>query len=275
MEQSVIVGPRCRECRTPMPVGARQCRNPKCRQWNVLRPMKMDDSTVRMSQVTTSRVERVVTGLVDSVFGGGIAKTSVNLLAGDPGAGKTTLCLQLADIFLEQFVGRDVLYIANEQSDKELGDTGARLLVKNQDRILIVKAMGGVQHDIGDLLLFYKPCLVVLDSITKWAGEDMSLAVTIVQRMKDYCVKLDCPAIVVNQVTKEGDHAGLKQLEHAVDMAAMFETLRDVLGDDGKPVPPKLCPRQLLSSKNRFGPAPEEQFFTMTETGLVATTLDE
>jgi len=260
-------------CKTPMPAGLRQCPNKKCRAWNVTRTLQADDSTVLMSEVSVSKVVRIKTGLVDPVFGGGIANTSVNLLAGGPGAGKTTLCLQLCDLILEQFPGKEALYIANEQSDVEIGDTGSRLLLKHADRIRIVKAMGGVTHDIGDLLVFYKPCFTVLDSITKWAGEDMALAVVIAQRIKDYCVALGAPALIINQVTKDGDHAGLKQLEHAVDMAAMLETMRDIVNDDGSAIAAKDAPRQLLSSKNRFGPAPEEQFFAMTETGLVESRL--
>lgn len=262
---------KCRDCSYTLPRGARQCVNPKCRTWNVDRGiLKMDDSTVLMSDAKGSvKTDRIVTGLVDAVFGGGIARTSVNLLAGDPGAGKTTLALQLSDIVLAQFPDKEVLYIANEQSDEEIADTGGRLLLEHKSRIRIVKAMGGVTHDIGDLLLFYKPCFTILDSITKWAGEDMSLAVIIVQRLKDYCVRLNAPCLVINQITKDGDHAGLKQLEHAVDMAAMFETLIDMLDEDGKPIAPKDAPRRLMSSKNRFGPAPEEQYYQMTENGLI------
>jgi DNA repair protein RadA/Sms len=255
-----------------MPPGMKQCRNPKCRAWNVARPIQLDDSTVLMSETTASKVRRIPSNLVDSVFGGGIACTSVNLLAGEPGAGKTTLSLQLCDILIAHyFRTKEALYIANEQSAEEIAETGGRLALENADKIRIVKAMGGVTHDIGDLLVHYKPCLLILDSITKWAGEDMSLAVVIAQRIKDYCVKLECPCIIVNQVTKDGDHAGLKQLEHAVDMAAMFDVLIDAVDETGEPLPPKLAPRRLASSKNRFGPAPEEQYYTMTATGLVET----
>jgi DNA repair protein RadA/Sms len=259
-----------------MPAGMKQCRNSKCRAWNVTRPIQLDDSTVLLSEVTASKVRRIPTGIVDSVFGSGIACTSVNLLAGEPGAGKTTLSLQLCNIIVSHYHrGKEALYIANEQAAEEIGETAERLRLANRDKIRIVKAMGGVTHDIGDLLIHYKPCFLVLDSITKWAGEDMSLAVVIAQRIKDYAVKLECPCIVVNQVTKDGDHAGLKQLEHAVDMAAMFDILIDTVDQDGQPVPLKLAPRRLMSSKNRFGVAPEEQFFMMTETGLENTILTE
>lgn len=255
-----------------MPPGMKQCRNPKCRAWNIAKPIQLDDSTVLMSETTTNKVRRIPTDLVDLVFGGGIACTSVNLIAGDPGGGKTTLSLQLCDKLIAHYgQTREALYIANEQSAEEIAETGERLKLAHRGKIRIVKAMGGVTHDIGDLLIHYKPCLAILDSITKWAGEDMAAAVVIAQRIKDYAVKLECPCIIVNQVTKDGDHAGLKQLEHAVDMAAMFDTLLDAIDESGNVVPAKLAPRRLTTSKNRFGPAPEEQFFTMTETGLVET----
>lgn len=263
-----VLLPRCRECKFPLPPGAKRCVNRKCRAWNIAKRTQLDDSTVLMSQVSASKVVRIQTGLVDKVFGGGIAKTSVNLLAGDPGAGKTTLCLQLSELFLFEFLDREVLYIANEQAPEEIAETASRLKLMNQDRIRIVRAMGGVTHDIGDLMIGYKPCLILLDSITKWVGEDMAAAVILAQRIKDYSVKLEAPTIIVNQVTKDGDHAGRKQLEHAVDMAAMFETMLDVLDDEGNPIAPKDAPRRLQSSKNRFGPAPEEQFYKMTATGL-------
>jgi DNA repair protein RadA/Sms len=270
MSAAVIHIARCRDCQSPMMAGMKQCRNPKCRAWNVSRPIQLDDSTVLLSEVKSSKVRRIPTGLVDAVFGSGIACTSVNLLAGEPGAGKTTLSLMLCNIVIAHYQRtREALYIANEQAAEEIAETAERLQLENRDKIRIVKAMGGVTHDIGDLLIHYKPCFTILDSITKWAGEDMSLAVVIAQRIKDYAVKLECPCIIVNQVTKDGDHAGLKQLEHAVDMAAMFDILVDSLDENGEPIPPKLSPRRLWSSKNRFGVAPEEQIYMMTETGLV------
>lgn len=262
-------GKKCRECGHALLQGMAQCKNPKCRAWNIGTSIKVDDSTILMSDGTSESVERIPTGLVDLVFGGGVARTSVNLLAGEPGAGKTTLSLQLCDILTDYFPDREALYIANEQSHTEIIETGVRLLLKNRKRIRIVKAMGGVTHDIGDLLVHYKPCLTILDSITKWAGEDMALAVLIAQRIKDYCVLLDSPAILVNQVTKGGDHSGLEKLQHAVDMTAMFDIMVGSFDEKGNPIPPAKSPRRLMSSKNRFGPAPEEQFFQMTKEGLI------
>jgi DNA repair protein RadA/Sms len=225
--------------------------------WNVASTVSMEDSTVLLSDAKLSVVERVHTGIVDHCFGGGIARTSVALLGGDPGAGKTTLCLQLSDVFAG-FFKSEVLYIANEQHAPELKETAKRLELKNAHLIRIVKAMGGISHDIGSLLLHYKPCLTILDSVTKWSGEDMNEAVTICQRLKDYTVRLNSPTIVINQVTKSGDHSGLNKMQHAVDSTMLFEVLGENPDD----------PRRLHVRKNRSGPAPVSQFYEMTTLGL-------
>jgi DNA repair protein RadA/Sms len=229
--------------------------------WNVAsaKGMSMEDCIQPLGGKDAVPVERVLTGVVDKCFGGGkgIAKTAVILLAGDPGAGKTTLCLQLSDLFAGIFDNK-VLYIANEQHYSELNDTAVRLELKHMPLIHVVKAMGGVQHDIGEMLLRYKPCLTILDSVTKWSGEDANEAVTICQRFKDYTVRLNAPTIVINQVTKSGDHAGLNKMKHAVDCTAMFEILGDRPTD----------PRRLHIEKNRNGPAPISQYFEMVEHGV-------
>lgn len=258
----------------------KRCTNPKCRAWNVVASTgNIDDSTVLLgSGLKSVELPRYKTGLVDKIFGGGIVTTSVCLMGGEPGAGKTTLALQLSNVVCE-LTKRETLYIANEQSSTEIEDTANRLDLKHASPdsrlIRIVKAMGGITHDIGTLLVYYKPSLVILDSLTKWVGEDLALAVVVLYRLKDYAVKLECPIIVINQVTKDGDQAGRKQLEHAVDMTCMFDILEGEIDEEGKPIPKPLSPRRLMSEKNRFGPAPEEQFFQMLATGLVPVELRE
>jgi len=225
--------------------------------WNVAASVSMEDSTVLLSDAKLLKVERIHTGIVDHCFGGGVARTSVALLGGDPGAGKTTLCLQLSDIFAGIFK-REVLYIANEQHAPELKETAERLELKNNNLIRIVKAMGGVTHDIGTLLLHYAPCLTILDSVTKWTGEDLNEAVVICLRLKDYSIRLNAPTIVINQVTKSGDHSGLNKMQHGVDSTMLFETLGENPED----------PRRLHVRKNRQGPAPVSQYYEMTGLGL-------
>lgn len=256
----------CRHCGKPLPDGRYKCVNPRCNMWNVASSVSMTDSIQPLGGKEAKPVERVLTGIVDKAFGGGkgIAKTAVLLLGGDPGAGKTTLCMQLSDIFAGIFNNK-VLYIANEQHYNELNDTAVRLELKHSELIYIVKAMGGIQHDIGAMLLHYKPCLTILDSVTKWSGEDMNEAVVICQRLKDYTVRLNSPTIVINQVTKSGDHSGLNKMQHAVDCTALFEILGENPDD----------PRRLCIRKNRNGPAPISQYFEMIETGVFEISEDE
>lgn len=262
---------KCCSCGQLLPEGKYRCVNPKCRMWNTAGTgRRFEDDTILLSDAKLAEVERVSTGVVDSCFGGdetggmGIVRTSTTLLGGDPGAGKTTLCLQLSDIFAGKFQ-QETLYIANEQDPAEIKTTGGRLRLKNMRLIRIVKAMGGVQADIGAYLLRYKPCLVILDSVTKWSGEDMNLAVTICQRLKDYTVRLNAPSIIVNQVTKSGDHAGLNKMQHAVDATMLFEVWGENPND----------PRRLHVRKNRFGPAPVSQYFEMTGVGLFEISEEE
>lgn len=252
---------KCSSCGYNLPDGKLRCINPKCRMWNVGARTSFDDNTVIMSDAKLAEVERIETGLVDFCFGGGITRTSITLLGGDPGSGKTTLCLQLADFFAGKY-GKEALYIANEQDATELKTTGARLCLKHMPLIRIVKAMGGVSADIGAYLLHYKPCFIVLDSVTKWAGEDANVAVVICQRLKDYTVRLNAPTLVINQVTKGGEHAGLNKMQHAVDTTMLFEVWGENPND----------PRRLHVRKNRFGPAPVSQYYEMTQTGLFEIT---
>jgi DNA repair protein RadA/Sms len=239
----------CSFCHTLLPKDMLRC--PSCKHWHLPASTIDDEETVLLSDARLGTIERLQTGIVDSVFGGGIARTSVNLIAGAPGAGKTTLFLQLADTFSEH-LQREVLFIANEQEAAELKTTAQRICIKNLARIRIVKAMGGLRRDLGDMLLQYKPCVIILDSLTKLVGEDINLAVTVAERLKSYTVELNAPSLVVNQINKEGDHAGLQKLQHAVDATFMLEK-DDVDGS-----------RFFYSTKNRFGESPKGIELVMT-----------
>jgi predicted ATP-dependent serine protease len=227
---------------------------PKCKMLNL--PTDSADGkpeSILLSEVkNTEELKRINVGIFNKMFGGGLAETSVNLIAGPPGAGKTSLFLMMCDLVLEQISTGEALYIANEQSDKELEMYAKRLGIERLNRIRILDAMGGFRRDLGLILLEHKPKLVILDSLTKMVSEDApDEAVLIVQRLKEYSVVLKTPILIVNQVTKSGDHAGLNKVLHAGD-SLLFLDKDDHTGR-----------RELYSQKNRFGEAPISQFLWM------------
>lgn len=238
-------------CGATVPQDKSRC--PKCKTWHIpdLVPGGDDEETVLLSDARVSQIVRLTTGMLDEVFGGGLAETSVNLVAGPPGAGKTTLFLQLASI-CASLRNREVLYIANEQTPDEIKTTAERIQIPNIRMIRVVKAMGGLKSPLGDLIMRYKPCLMILDSLTKLTGDDPNLAIRVCEALKTYTVELKAPSLIVNQINKDGDHAGLMKIQHAVD-ATYFLEKDDTTGD-----------RFFYSTKNRFGESPKAIELLMT-----------
>jgi DNA repair protein RadA/Sms len=238
---------QCQYCRKPLSRVPGQYQCPHCRMMNIPQTSAEDPEVSRLSDATSDKpVERIDVGFLNPIFGGGIAKTSVNMIAGQPGAGKTTLFLQTADFILTQNpTFTDVLYIANEQSKEELMNVYAtRLGIKNSHRILVYNAMGGLRRPIDEILSQYKPSLAILDSLTKLVGEDLVLGAEFTMLFKEHTARQAIPTLIVNQVNKSGDHAGLNKMLHAGDSILHLEC-DEVTGQ-----------RVLYSTKNRFGPAP-------------------
>jgi DNA repair protein RadA/Sms len=243
MSSSAISTYTCKLCQAQVPSDKSRC--PKCKNWHL--PDKNassdDEETVLLSDAKLAQIERYKTGMLDEVFGGGLARTSVSLVAGPPGAGKTTLFLQLADAIID-ITDREAMFIANEQGPEEIKETARRIKIKNMGRIRVVKAMGGLKSDLGGLIMQYKPGLMILDSLTKLTGDDPNLGLLVCERLKSYTVELKAPSLIVNQINKDGDHAGIMKLQHAVDATYFLE--KD--DSDGE--------RFFCSTKNRFGESP-------------------
>jgi predicted ATP-dependent serine protease len=256
-----VKGRVCRECRGPMPKDPHLMRCPMCGYHNAP-DVDLRKRITRLSEAKASTIVRYDVGVFNRIFGGGIATTSVNLIAGPPGAGKSTLFLTLCDMILDAYTdAKDVaLFIGNEQPPDELKFYAERLGIKHADRIVILDGIGGLEFpEITSAINEFKPKLIILDSLTKLvtqAGGGDDLGVLVVSHFKELSTRLNVPSLIVNQVTKGGQHAGFNNTLH--EGGALFYLDKDdVTGE-----------RLLYAEKNRFGPAPQEVHLRMIEPGL-------
>lgn len=202
---------------------------------------------------------RLVTGIdeADLVFGGGIVAGSMNLLAGEPGIGKSTLLLQLASAVA---AARPVLYISGEESAHQVSLRAARLhIAKNQLQL----ATSTSTDDIAATILGGNYDLVVVDSIQTIATSAVPTAPGTVSQITNSTIAIMQAAkqsgtavILVGHVTKEGAIAGPKVLEHVVDVVLQLEG--DRYGGF----------KVLRAVKNRFGSTSEAGIFEMVGEGM-------
>ena len=199
-------------------------------------------------------------GEFDRVLGGGLVPGSATLIGGDPGIGKSTLLLQAAAAVSKQ--GGKVIYVSGEEALAQLRMRASRLDLADADVQLasetnvadIIKTL----EKQGDL------ALVVIDSIqTMWspaieaAPGTVSQVRVASQELIHFAKNSDAPLVLVGHVTKDGQIAGPRVLEHMVDTVVYFE------GDRGDQF------RILRAIKNRFGPAHEMGVFEMQGAGLM------
>ncbi len=204
---------------------------------------------------------RVKTGIAefDRVTGGGLVHGSTLLVGGDPGIGKSTLLLQAAAALAK--AGRQVVYISGEEAVAQVRLRAARLGLA--DAPVRIAAETSVEDILATLLAGPTPTLVILDSIqTLWtvAADSAPGTVTQVrasaQALIRYAKETGAAIIFVGHVTKDGQIAGPRVVEHMVDGVLYFE------GEGGHAF------RILRGVKNRFGPTDEIGVFEMTGSGL-------
>ncbi len=217
-----------------------------------LQAQTVDASTARDQQRLVSGIDEA-----DLVFGGGIVAGSMNLLAGEPGIGKSTLLLQLA---YEVSKRTSVLYVSGEESAHQVGLRAARLGVEQQTLQLATSTSA---DDIVATILSGAYKLVVIDSIQTIATAAVPTAPGTVSQITNSTVAIMQAAkqtgtavILVGHVTKEGTIAGPKVLEHVVDVVLQLEG--DRYGGF----------KVLRAIKNRFGSTSEAGIFEMVEQGL-------
>jgi DNA repair protein RadA/Sms len=214
---------------------------------------------VRLADVPHAAVGRIASGFgeFDALLGGGIVPGSLVLLGGPPGAGKSTLLLQLATHLADS--SGPVVYVCGEESAAQTKLRAARL--KASDELLLYPETD--LRAILDALERVRPRAVIVDSIQTMALPDVDSAAGSVTQVRECAAALmqfakstDCATFIVGHVTKDGNIAGPRLLEHLVDTVLYFE------GDNGADH------RIVRAHKNRFGSADEICVFAMDERGL-------
>jgi DNA repair protein RadA/Sms len=194
----------------------------------------------------------------DRVCGGGIVPGSALLIGGDPGIGKSTLLLQAAAALAK--TGAKVAYVSGEEAIDQIRSRAKRLGLDDTQVMLATEtALGPVL----DALKREKPDFVVIDSIqTLWSDALAAAPGTVsqvracAQELTRFAKKRGCAVVLVGHVTKDGQIAGPRVIEHMVDSVLYFE------GERGHQF------RILRAVKNRFGPTDEIGVFEMSDAGL-------
>ena len=255
---------------------------PQCGEFNsmievvVAEPSKRDE---RRSVTTTSRPLKLseIEGDADArlnlpieefarVLGGGIVPGSVVLVGGDPGIGKSTLLLQLANIMAE--TARSVLYVSGEESARQIKMRALRLASSEESKQKLSENLYLLTETNLDALLTHvdavNPKVLIIDSIQTIYSGDISSAAGSVSQVRECAQRLTSVAkgsnmavFLIGHVTKEGAIAGPRVLEHIVDTVLYLE------GDRYQSY------RLLRGVKNRFGTTMEVGVFEMRGAGMV------
>ena len=251
---------------------------PTCNSWNTLEEVVVESKSMqtrvrqaskkpikKLLDVVSNKSDRIVTGIneFDRVMGGGIVKDSISIITARPGAGKSTLLLQISDAIAQK--GYKVIYASGEESDSQIKNRADRILDKIHENIWVVQETS--LDNVLDAVEEINPDMLIVDSIQTFTMEaslparagsptqTMECANALLQIAKNE--KSPRAVIVVGQMTKNDELAGLRALEHLVDTVLIIED------DNDEEL------RVLVSSKNRFGSI-ENGFFQMCEKGVIS-----
>jgi DNA repair protein RadA/Sms len=194
------------------------------------------------------------------VYSAGWVNNATFLLAGAPGAGKSTLALQVLDAICEA-TKRECLYIGMEEAKEQIEARASRTLLPNGHMIRLYPL--GNTADIGATIMARKPAAFVVDSIPGLMGDDLQGAVAMCTQLKAICVLINAPCMIIDHATKDDDIAGLRALQHAVDGTATLFPVEDEARKKDDWI------RELTMLKNRDGRAFITSEFEMTPTGLI------
>lgn len=248
----------------------------ECGEWNSLveeRPRRSrkgsggngfrlrDVEAVAYAEIESQDDVRVSSGVTefDRVLGGGIVPGTLVLIGGDPGIGKSTLLLQVADHLSRG--ESSVLYVSGEESERQIKLRGERLQIDAQKLYLLPETnLENIFHEVDRL----NPGVIIVDSIQTVFSANMESAPGSVSQVREVAHQFlllaknrTIPVFLIGHITKDGSIAGPKALEHIVDTVLYFEGERHHNH------------RIVRATKNRFGAANEVGIFEMTASGLV------
>jgi len=271
----------CTDCGTEHGQWQGQCAS--CKAWNTLSQINLGSSSSSTSPATKvdfrkegysgdkSNVQNLsdidlealprfssTIDEMDRVLGGGLVPGSAILIGGNPGAGKSTLLLQIMCLLANS--GKPALYVTGEESLQQVGMRAKRLNLPEKNLKMLAETN---VEQICKAAQEHQPQLLVVDSIQVMHSGDVASAPGSVSQVREcaayliqYAKQTNTVLFLVGHVTKDGNLAGPKVLEHMIDCFIMLEG-----GNDSKY-------RILRGQKNRFGAVNELGVFAMTETGL-------
>ena len=268
----------CTDCGTEHNQWQGQCVS--CKEWNTLSQINLGSSSSpvtkadfrkqgysgeksnvqNLSDIDLDSLPRFTStiGELDRVLGGGLVPGSAVLIGGNPGACKSTLLLQIMCMLASS--GKDALYVTGEESLQQVGMRAKRLKLPLANLKMLAETN---VEQICNAAQEHKPDLLVVDSIQVMHSSDVASAPGSVSQVREcaayliqYAKQTNTVIFLVGHVTKDGNLAGPKVLEHMIDCFIMLEG-----GSDSKY-------RILRGQKNRFGAVNELGVFAMTEQGL-------
>lgn len=271
MAKKDITRYKCSECGFVSLTMVGKC--PNCGEWGSMEEEKPIVASKKSGLITSGTAhpirgldaeepDRIPSGIeeLDRVLGGGWVAGGVTLLGGEPGVGKSTLLLQVCAEMAKR--GKKVLYISGEESSGQLAIRGRRLglmvngldLLCENDLSSSLEAAEKYEFMVVDSVQAFR-----VDDESGWAGSPNQVK-GVASMAVDVAKKNNIPAVLVGHITKQGQIAGPKLLEHMVDVVLLFS------GEQNSPN------RLLRAEKNRYGSTEELGIFEMSDKGLCAVT---
>lgn len=260
----------CQQCGKESPKWLGRC--PECQAWNTFSETSVSRSTTgkvavrgsparKLSRIELKSADRTPLPLneLNRVLGGGLVAGSIALISGDPGIGKSTLLLQVADMIAG--IRGNAVYVSAEETEHQIKLRAQRLGITGDNLFLISETdLEVIFNELDNL----DPGFVVVDSIQTVGLQDVSGAPGNITQVRECTLRLmqwaktrDVPVFIVGHVTKSGEIAGPRALEHIVDIVLSFEGA------------PFSSYRLLRCAKNRFGSTNEVGVFEMVDKGLI------